>query len=111
RKPTMNLAIGILGSLFLLFLMMKFLPKVSFIDKTMLPSSLGRGNGDDHEVGAGALFGRTGIAATDLRPNGKAEVDGTLLEVLADGVFLDKGEPVRVISDDGMGVIVKRVKD
>ena len=111
RKPTMNLAIGIFGSLFLLFLMMKFLPKVSFIDKTMLPSSLGRGNGDDHEVGAGALFGRTGIAVTDLRPNGKAEVDGTLLEVLADGVFLDKGEPVRVISDDGMGVIVKRVKD
>ena len=111
RKPTMNLAIGIFGSLFLLFLMMKFLPKVSFIDKTMLPSSLGRGNGNDQEVGVGALSGRTGIAVTDLRPNGKAEVDGTLLEVLADGVFLDKGEPVRVISDDGMGVIVKRVKD
>ena len=111
RKPTMNLAIGIFGSLFLLFLMMRFLPKVSFIDKTMLPSSLGRGNGNDQEVGVGALSGRTGIAVTDLRPNGKAEVDGKLLEVLADGVFLDKGEPVRVISDDGMGVIVKRVKD
>ena len=111
RKPTMNLAIGIFGSLLLLFLMMKFLPKVSFIDKTMLPSSLGRGNGNDQEVGVGALSGRTGIAVTDLRPNGKAEVDGTLLEVLADGVFLDKGELVRVISDDGMGVIVKRVKD
>ncbi|MDG1976742.1 MAG: NfeD family protein [Akkermansiaceae bacterium] len=111
RKPTMNLAIGIFGSLFLLFLMMRFLPKVSFIDKTMLPSSLGRGNGNDQEVGVGALSGRTGIAVTDLRPNGKAEVDGKLLEVLADGVFLDEGEPVRVISDDGMGVIVKRVKD
>jgi membrane-bound serine protease (ClpP class) len=111
RKPTMNLAIGIFGSLFLLFLMMRFLPKVSFIDKTMLPSSLGRGNGNDQEAGVGALSGRTGIAVTDLRPNGKAEVDGKLLEVLADGVFLDKGEPVRVISDDGMGVIVKRVKD
>ena len=111
RKPTMNLAIGIFGSLFLLFLMMKFLPKVSFIDKTMLPSSLGRGNGGDQEAGVGALSGKTGIAVTDLRPNGKAEVDGKLLEVLADGVFLDKGELVRVISDDGMGVIVKRVKD
>ena len=77
----------------------------------MVPSSLGRGNGNDQEVGVGALSGRTGIAVTDLRPNGKAEVDGKLLEVLADGVFLDKGEPVRVISDDGMGVIVKRVKD
>ena len=111
RKPTMNLAIGIFGSLFLLFLMMKFLPKVSFIDKTMLPSSLGRGNGGDQEAGVGALSGKAGIAVTDLRPNGKAEVDGKLLEVLADGVFLDKGELVRVISDDGMGVIVKRVKD
>ena len=61
--------------------------------------------------GQGPCLAGPGVAVTDLRPSGKAEVDGTLLEVLADGVFLDKGEPVRVISDDGMGVIVKRVKD
>lgn len=111
RKPAMNLAIGIFGSLLLLFLMVKFLPKVRFIDKTMLPTSLGRGNGDDQETVAGAMFGRTGVAVTDLRPNGKAEVDGSVLEVLADGVFLDKGDFVRVVSDDGMGVVVKKVKD
>jgi hypothetical protein len=30
---------------------------------------------------------------------------------LADGFFLEKGDPVRVISDDGMGVTVKKVEE
>ncbi|MEN8775054.1 MAG: NfeD family protein [Akkermansiaceae bacterium] len=110
RKPAINVALGIFGSLFLLFLMMRFLPKVKFIESKMLPGSLGRGTGDDQEVEAGVLVGMTGIAVTDLRPNGKAEIDGNVLEVLADGEFLDRGESVRVVGDDGMGVAVKKVQ-
>ena len=110
RKPAMNMAVGIFGSLFLLFLMMKFLPKVKFLENTMLPGSLGRGDGDGQMPDAGVLFGMTGVAITDLRPNGKAEINGTVLEVLADGVFLTQGEGIEVVSDDGMGVIVNKLK-
>ena len=88
---------------------MKFLPKVKFIENTMLPGSLKRGTGAGDPSEAGALVGMTGVAITDLRPNGKAEIDGAILEVLADGVFLERGESVRVISDDGMGITVKKV--
>ncbi len=109
RKPAMNVALGIFGSLFILFFMMKFLPKVKFIENTMLPGSLKRGTGSGDPSEAGALVGMTGVAITDLRPNGKAEIDGAILEVLADGVFLKRGESVRVISDDGMGITVKKV--
>lgn len=110
RKPVVNMAIGIFGSLFLLFLMMKFLPKVKFLENTMLPGSLGRGDGDRQMPNAGVLFGMTGVAITDLRPNGKAEINGTVFEVLADGVFLTQGEAIEVVSDDGMGVIVNKPK-
>lgn len=109
EKPALNLALGIFGSLALLFAMMKFLPQLKFIEKTMLPGSLARGNGSEDQSKAN-LVGMTGVATTNLRPNGKAEIDGKVLEVLAEGEFVDKGESVRVVSSDGMGVAVRRVE-
>jgi membrane-bound serine protease (ClpP class) len=49
----------------------------------------------------------TGTATTDLRPSGKAEIDGGVLDVVADGGFVQKGDAVRIIKEDGMGVVVK----
>jgi membrane-bound serine protease (ClpP class) len=49
----------------------------------------------------------TGTATTDLRPSGKAEIDGGILDVVADGKFVQKGDAVRIIKEDGMGVVVK----
>ena len=109
RRPARSLALGIFGSLLLLFLMMKFLPKLGFIGDSMLPGSLTRGNGDDAPENEGGLVGQTGVAVSDLRPSGKAEIDGKVVEVLADGAFLDQGEAIRVMSDYGMGITVKKV--
>lgn len=106
--PAQNLAIGIFGSLFLLFLMMRFLPRVSFIERAMLPGALKRGNG----LGGNEVINRvgmTGVALTDLRPLGKAEIDGEVLEVMADSSFIPKDERVRIVAEDGMGITVKRV--
>lgn len=109
ERPAWNLALGIFGSLGLLFVMMKYLPQLKFVEKTMLPGALPRGNGSE-QLPASELIGVTGVAASDLRPNGKAEIDGKVIEVLAEGEFIDQGESVRVVSSDGMGVAVKRVK-
>jgi len=108
ERPMTNLTIGIFGSLGLLFLMMKFLPKIKFIENTLLPGSLSRGNGSGEES-VGALVGMTGTAATDLRPSGKAEIDGQIREVLAETGFVEKGESVRVVSEDGMGIGVRKI--
>ncbi len=108
KGPALNLAVGIIGSLVLLFLMMKYLPQLGLVERNLLPGSLGKGNGEDEIMGR--RVGLTGTATTDLRPSGMAEIDGETIEVLADGVFLDRGESLRVISDDGMGVTVKKVQ-
>lgn len=109
ERPALNLALGIFGSLAFLFVMLKYLPQLKFIENTMLPGSLARGNGSEDQAKA-KLVGMSGVATTNLRPNGKAEIDGKVFEVLAEGEFIDKGEAIRVVSSDGMGVAVKRVE-
>jgi membrane-bound serine protease (ClpP class) len=57
---------------------------------------------------AAVLAGRAGTAATDLRPSGKAEVDGMTVDVLAEGDFIPRGSPVTVVKVEGPSVIVRR---
>jgi membrane-bound ClpP family serine protease len=47
-----------------------------------------------------ALVGKEGIVLTDLRPVGKAEIDGVRYEVLSETVFVPAGSRVRVTSAD-----------
>ena len=44
------------------------------------------------------LMGLTGRAATDLRPAGRAEIDGQLIDVVAELGYIPAGTPVRVVS-------------
>lgn len=56
---------------------------------------------------AQALVGAEGVAMTDLRPVGSAEIEGARVEVLAQGGSLDAGTRVRVVSVEGNQVKVR----
>ncbi|NNF44070.1 MAG: hypothetical protein HKO59_04745 [Phycisphaerales bacterium] len=43
-------------------------------------------------------LGVQGIAITDLRPAGRAEIDGRIVDVQSVGSYIEKGRPVRVTS-------------
>ena len=107
--PAMYLAIGIFGSFALLYLTMRYLPEIPFVNKTLLNASLAEGTGMETHEGADSRIGMTGEALTDLRPAGKAEIAEEVLDVVAEGEFVFKGEPVRIVKEDGMGVVVKKV--
>lgn len=55
------------------------------------------------------LVGKKGITTTNLRPAGYASIDGENYDVVAEGFFIEKDELVRVISVEGIKIIVKRV--
>jgi len=57
------------------------------------------------------LSGRTGVAVTSLRPSGAAEIDGKRIDVVSDGSYIAKGEPVRVDRVEGVRVIVRSIKE
>ena len=55
------------------------------------------------------LIGSCGVAATHLRPTGKAEIDHELIDVIAEGEPLDRGTPVIVIDAHANRVVVRAV--
>ena len=56
-----------------------------------------------------ALVGERGRSSTPLRPSGKARFGEMLLDVTADGAFIDPNTAVEVIEIRGAQVVVKRV--
>lgn len=56
-----------------------------------------------------ALVGATGVALTSLHPVGTASIEGTRLEVLAEGGMIEPGTKVRVTAVEGNQVRVRAV--
>lgn len=56
-----------------------------------------------------SLEGATGVAVTDLRPGGIAQVEGRRLDVVTEGDHIPSGTPVEVIADHGYRRIVRAV--
>jgi membrane-bound ClpP family serine protease len=55
------------------------------------------------------LVGQQGIATTNLMPAGKAEFDGQLVDVIAEGLPIDRGQAVVVTKARGSRVLVRAV--
>jgi len=59
----------------------------------------------------GHLRGRTGTAASFLRPAGIASIDGRRVDVLTEGEFIAQGTPIRVARVEGARVFVEPVAE
>ncbi|MCM3784483.1 nodulation protein NfeD [Neobacillus mesonae] len=55
------------------------------------------------------LMGKEGTSLTPLRPSGTAVVDGERVDVVTEGSFIDKNEPILVHKVEGTRIIVKKV--
>ena len=54
------------------------------------------------------LVGQSGLAHTALRPAGVALIAGQRVDVVAEGVLIERGESVQVIAVEGMRVVVRK---
>ena len=52
--------------------------------------------------------GKAGIAGSVLRPSGKVDIEGHLLDAVSRGDFIEKGEKVVVIKAEGSYLVVKK---
>jgi membrane-bound ClpP family serine protease len=56
------------------------------------------------------LVGQQGVATTNLMPAGKADFDGQLVDVIAEGLPIDRGSAIVVVKARGNRVLVRAVE-
>lgn len=105
-------AVGLLASMFAAYTLARYLPSIPYANRLILPPP----QEDTSDAGASlplaqppALLGAVGTAVTTLRPAGKARFDDELIDVVAEGHYIEAGARIQVIEIDGLRVVVKSV--
>jgi membrane-bound serine protease (ClpP class) len=113
-----GLALGFTGFLIVVWLFSKYLPKIKLFSGLSLVPSMQR-QGGQMQVSmtssyesrrAGVKAGDTGEVVSKLRPTGRAKFGEALVDVVAEGDFLDKGTKVEIIKIHGNRVVVRQQK-
>lgn len=71
----------------------------------------GRFATDDFHRRPEYLRGRRGVAVSNLRPSGVAEIDGERVDVVTAGGYILAGDTIEVVRDDGYRRVVDRVTE
>jgi membrane-bound serine protease (ClpP class) len=58
----------------------------------------------------GISLGQQGTADSPLRPAGKARFGNQYVDVVSDGTYVDRGQPVRVVEISGNRVVVREIQ-
>jgi len=107
-------AATLVGAIIAAFTLGYYLPHIPYANRLMLTPP---GEGDaEQDPGAAedtesraALLGAIGVAATTLRPAGKAQFGDDYLDVISEGGFVNTGARVQVIEIEGNRIVVKEV--
>ncbi|MGH8046874.1 MAG: NfeD family protein [Chthoniobacterales bacterium] len=102
-RPAINLAIALLLSTLLIALIARFFPSLPLFRRLVLAT---QGPAEPVVEPGRVRVGETGVALSILRPAGRAEFDGRVVDVMTDGEFLDAGTVVRVVEVSGAQVVV-----
>ena len=57
------------------------------------------------------LVGKTGVTTSVLRPAGIGDFDGVRLNVVTEGGFIERDQPIEIVSVDGTRIVVKSMEE
>lgn len=100
---------GTLGGIILLLVGGSKLPDTRFFKKIALTDTQNRSEGYVSFQFSESLVGKKGTAETVLRPSGKVNIEGKLYDATTRGDYIDRGQHVEVVSDEGASLKVKMV--
>ncbi len=104
-----QLAVALVGSFILILLVAKFLPKSTFFSKFILAEAETAEKGFVSYPSEKELIGTEGIALTDLRPSGSAEINNKRYDVVTEWRYIERGKKIKVIKVEGIKVVVTEV--
>jgi len=105
-----GLTIGIIGGLIALILLFRLMTKTKFWTKLTSPGIESQEAGFNTSIGLEDQVGKTGTAATDLRPSGWITVDDKRIFVVTEGDYISQNNAVTILSVDGNRVVVRKLK-
>ena len=117
--PLLNVLLAMVGAVVAMFFLLRYLPKTPGMrwmvlreavpGGTSLDGNLASDEAGGTEAGHVSRVGSNGVAITDLRPAGKGRFGDKLLDISADGEFIDKGTALKVVRHEGSLVVVEAV--
>jgi membrane-bound serine protease (ClpP class) len=102
--------VGVLGSIIVLFVFGYRLTQSKIFSRVALMTSQEKKDGYVATVYAEDFVGRQGTANTILRPSGRIEIEGEVYDAYTRGEYVEAGERVVVISQEGSTLKVRVVK-
>lgn len=107
--PLLKLGVGLFGGVIAILLMMRYFPETAIFRKIANEVISGGAIDGEAVVTAAPLdIGSKGITTTELKPNGKALVNGFSYEVYSRDGILAKGTPIRIIEKRAFDFVVER---
>jgi membrane-bound serine protease (ClpP class) len=115
-KGVWSIGLGFIGFIIAAVLLKKYLPRTTFFNRLMLtPGTAKLGTEIEVNLTAPAEVAETAVrkgdigqAVSRLRPAGKARFGQAVVDVVAEGEFVDKGAKVTIIEIHGNRVVVRQ---
>ena len=105
---TQTVASAIVLTVILFYVATRIFPENAWIKKLTFAGA----QGADYVTSSdfSSLLGKSGVAASYLRPSGVALVDGERVDVLTQGEFIHEGTPVRITRVEGARIFVEPIE-
>ncbi len=99
---------GLTGGVLLLFFGGARISKTRAFQKIALNDTQDKSQGYTVNTLSDTLLGKKGAAYTVLRPGGKVIIDDQIYDAFTRGDYVEKGDPIEVIGNEGITLKVKR---
>lgn len=97
--------VGLLAAVGLFFLEIRFITRTRFGNQLSLQQTI---SAKLNPLADEKLIGEDGVTLTTLAPGGKVEIQGASFTAAAQGGYLEKGTPIRVVRIDPFKLIVDK---
>lgn len=102
-----QLASTFVVTIFMIYLMSKFLPKSASWNTLILKDNIITTSGYSSAPDFKDIIGMTGKSLTDLRPSGTAVINHKRYDVVTAGEFILHGQEIKVVKVDGAKIVVE----
>ena len=107
NQAIMSIGISLLITTIIVAMIIKYLPKRNLSKTLFLGTNLDKENGFVSSKEDTSYIGMTAKTLTYLRPSGKIEIDGKMLDAISEGRYIEKDKIVVVLSVEGSRLKVK----